>query len=127
MIIQQFKYNIYSGSVAVLTNIISFISDKSRCQQVGHVTTISTNPNIISLVYNNNINNDDNYQTKYICFKPNSLNGLFIPTLCLDDVPLTLVTSNTYLDVIIHDKHQNDDIMRYVKSVASKHVPPVLN
>ena len=68
-----------------------------------------------------------------MCFELNSLNGLFVPTLCLNDVPLTFVTSNKYLGVIIHDKHQDDDddddIMRYVislYSVASKHVPPLL-
>ena len=56
-----------------------------------------------------------------MCFKPNSLNGLFVPTLCLNDVPLTFVTSNKYLGVIIHDKHQDDDdIMRYVKSLYSR-------
>ena len=26
---------------------------------------------------------------KCMCFKPNSLNGLFVPTLCLNDVPLS--------------------------------------
>ena len=57
-----------------------------------------------------------------MCFKPNSLNNLFVPTLCLNDVPLTFVTSNKYLGVIIHDKHQDDDddIMRYVKSLYSR-------
>ena len=60
-------------------------------------------------------------KTKCMCFKPNSLNGLFVPTLCLNDVPLTFVTSNKYLGVIIHDKHQDDDdIMRYVKSLYSR-------
>jgi len=58
-----------------------------------------------------------------MCFKPNSLDGLFVPTLCLNDVPLTFVTSNKYLGVIIHDKHQDDDdddIMTYVKSLYSR-------
>jgi len=56
-----------------------------------------------------------------MCFKPNSLNGLFVSTLCLNDVPVTLVTSNKYLGVIIHDKHQDDDdIMSYVKSLYSR-------
>ena len=59
---------------------------------------------------------------KCMCFKPNSLNGLFIPTLCLNDVPLTFPTSNKYLGVIIHDKHQDDDddIMRCVQSLYSR-------
>ena len=76
-------------------------------------------------------------KTKCMCFKPNSLNGLFLSTLCLNDMPLTFVTSNKYLGVIMHDKHQNDDdIVRYDKSlysrgnisfsVASKYVLPVL-
>ena len=56
-----------------------------------------------------------------MCFKSNSLNGLCVPTLCLNDVPLTFVTNNQYLGVIIHDKHQDDDdIMRYVKSLYSR-------
>ena len=38
-----------------------------------------------------------------------------------NDVPLTFVTSNKYLGVIIHDKHQDDDdIMRCVKSLYSR-------
>jgi len=48
-------------------------------------------------------------------FKPNSLNAWFICTYS--------VTSNTHLSVIIHDKHQDDDdddIMRYVKSLYSR-------
>jgi len=43
-------------------------------------------------------------KTKCMCFKPNSLNVLFVPTLCLNDVPLTFVTSNEYLGLITHDK-----------------------
>jgi len=59
-------------------------------------------------------------KTMCMCFKLNSLNGLFVPTLCLYGVLLTFVTSNTYLGVTIHDKHQDDDdIMRYVKSLCS--------
>ena len=42
-------------------------------------------------------------------FKTNLLNGLFVPTLCLNDGPLTFGTSNKYLDVIIHDKPEDDD------------------
>ena len=50
-------------------------------------------------------------------FKPNPLNGLFLPTLWPNDVS----TSNKYLGIIIHDKHQDDDdIMRYVKSLYSR-------
>jgi len=52
-----------------------------------------------------------------MCFKPNSLNGLFVPTLCLSDVPLTFVTSKKYLGVHHQD---DDDIMRYVKSLYSR-------
>ena len=34
-------------------------------------------------------------RTKCMCFKqPNSLNSLFVPTLCLNGVPLTFVTTN---------------------------------
>ena len=56
-----------------------------------------------------------------MCFKPNSLNGLFVPTLRLNDVPLTFVSCNKYLGVIIHDTHQDDDdIMRYLKSSYSR-------
>ena len=56
-----------------------------------------------------------------MCFKPNLLNGLFVPTLCLNDEPLTFVTNNKYLGVLIHGKHQDDDdIMRYVKSLYSE-------
>ena len=68
-----------------------------------------------------------------MCFKPNSLNSLFVPTLCLNDAPLIFVTSNKYLGVLIHEKHQDDDIMLnyFIQegiclSVTSKHVPPVL-
>ena len=60
---------------------------------------------------------------KCMCFKPNSPNGLFVPILCLNYVPLTFVTSNKYLGVIIHDKHDDDDdddIMRYAKTLDSK-------
>ena len=49
--------------------------------------------------------------------------GLFVHTPCLNGVLLTFVTSNKYLDVILYDKHQDDDyiiIMRYVKSLYSK-------
>jgi len=54
-------------------------------------------------------------------FKPNSPNGLFVPTLCLNDLPLTFVTSNKYLGLIIYDKHQDDDdIMIYVKSLLKR-------
>ena len=60
-------------------------------------------------------------KTKCICFKPNWLNGLFVPTLCLNDVPLTFVTSNKYLGLIIRDKHQDDaDVTRYAKSLYSR-------
>jgi len=60
-------------------------------------------------------------KTKCMCFKPNSLNGLFVHTLCLNNVPLTFVMSNKYLGVIIHDKHRDDDdIMIYVKSLYSR-------
>ena len=58
-------------------------------------------------------------KTKCMRFKPNSLNDLFVPTLCLNDVPF--VTSTNYLGVIIQDKDQDDDdIMRYVKSLYSR-------
>ena len=56
-----------------------------------------------------------------MCFKANSLNDLFEPILCLNDVPLAFVTSNEYLDVIIHDKRDdNNDIMICAKSLYSK-------
>jgi len=74
--------------------------------------------NVLTAVSNFIIFNEK--KTKCMCFKPNSLNGLFVPTLCLNDVPLTFVASNKYLGVIIHDKHQDEgDIMRYVKSLYS--------
>ena len=44
-------------------------------------------------------------RTKCMCFKPNSPNGLIVPTVCLNDTPLPFVTSNIYLAVIKHDKH----------------------
>ena len=47
--------------------------------------------------------------------KRNSQYGSFVPTLCLNEIPLTFVTSNKYLGIIIHAKYQDDDdIMRYV-------------
>jgi len=62
-------------------------------------------------------------KTKCICFKPISLNGLFLPNHCLDDAPLTLVTSNKYLGETIHDKHQDDDdIIRYVKLYSGENI-----
>ena len=39
-----------------------------------------------------------------MCFKPNLLNGLFVPILCLTNVPLTFVSGNKYLDVFIDEK-----------------------
>ena len=60
-------------------------------------------------------------KTKCMCFKPNLLNDLFVPTLCLNNVRLTFVSRNKYLGVIIHDKHEDDDdIMRHVKSLYSR-------
>ena len=78
-----------------------------------------------------------------MCFEPNSLNDLFVPILCLNDIPMTLVSSNKYLRKFIHDKHEDDeddddddDIIKHVKSlyslinmlpVVSKHVLRILN
>jgi len=67
-------------------------------------------------------------KTKYMCFKQNSFNGLFVPTICLNGVPLTSMTSNKYLSVIVHDKNMRTMLLnRFIPeeiclSFASKDV-----
>ena len=45
------------------------------------------------------------------------MNGLFVSTLCLNNVFLTFVFSNKYFCIFIHDKHQVGDMRRVSYSI----------
>ena len=84
----------------------------SALQELIHICSEYASSNFI--LFNAN-------KTKYMCFKPKSLKNLYIPTLYLNSVPLTVVTRNKYLGVFIHEKlEDDDDIFRHVKSLYAR-------
>jgi hypothetical protein len=51
-----------------------------------------------------------------MCFKPKNLLSLYVPGIMLNNEPLSFVSSNKYLGMIVHDKlDDEEDIMRHVK------------
>jgi len=55
-------------------------------------------------------------KTKCMCFKPKKLSSLYVLEIMLNNEPLSFVSSNKCLGMIVHDKlDDEEDIMRHVK------------
>ena len=50
-----------------------------------------------------------------MCFKPKKLSSLYVLEIMLNNEPLSFVSSNKYLGMIVHAKLDDEDIIRHVK------------
>jgi hypothetical protein len=67
-----------------------------------------------TIIYNEN-------KTKCMCFKPKSLNNLFVPSLFLNSVKLKFVSTLKYLGVMLsHDLHDDEDLGRHRRYLYAK-------
>jgi len=58
----------------------------------------------------------DKSKTRCTCFKPKKLSSSYVPGVMLNNEPLSFISSNKYLGIIVRDRlDDEEDIMRLVK------------